>query len=162
MPIEAATDHRCRLGKLTDELASRASRGEGSLAERARAALRELLAGNEFDECCVPAYLALAPERFDVEIQVPVASAEAAKLDTRVLLWPIGAKDRDHPHRDGWAAFAVVRGDLAVSEDRAGKRLPERRATPRRPEVLRPGDGVRHHIHNRGDVVGLTIHVFGS
>lgn len=47
------------------------------------------------------------------------------KLDARVVPWPIGAKDAQHPHAKGWA-------------------------------------GVRHHIHNRGDQVGLSVHVFGT
>lgn len=162
--IEIPTDHRCRLGALTDELASAAARGErgSALAERARSLLARLLSAREFDTCCVPKYLALAPREFPREVQLPVASSDHGRLDTRVLLWPIGAKDREHPHAEGWAVFASVRGRLTVSERRNGEGSPERQPSPRRPELLEPEDGVRHHVHNRGEDVGLSVHVFGT
>jgi hypothetical protein len=30
------------------------------------------------------------------------------------------------------------------------------------PEVLLPRDGVRHPVQNRGDDVGLSVHIFGN
>jgi hypothetical protein len=93
---------------------------------------------------------------------LPIASDEKAGLDTRVLLWPVSARDGEHPHADGWAAFMAARGKLAASERRGEERLPERDIPLWRPEVLLPEDGVRHHIHNRGNEVGLTIHIFGA
>jgi hypothetical protein len=163
-PIEVQTAHTCLLGSLTSELAQRALagiRGE-ALAGGACTALSHLLAGDEFNRCCLPVYLALAPVVFDREVQLPIAGAEVARLDTRVLLWPIGAKDGHHPHRDGWAAVALARGRLCVSEERDGSRLPERPLHERKAELLFPEDNVSHHIHNRGDSVGVTIHIFGE
>jgi mannose-6-phosphate isomerase-like protein (cupin superfamily) len=162
--LEIPVQHRCQLGQLTDELAEHARAGQRGerLAERARAALERLLSSGDFATCCVPAYLAVAPEVFERELQVPVASAEVAKLDSRVLLWPIGAKDAQHPHAEGWAVFAVVRGELAVHERRNDERQPERTVELCDPEVLTTGDGVTHHIHNRGDEVGLSVHIFGT
>jgi hypothetical protein len=163
-PIEIATDHRCQLGDLTDRLADAAAgglRGEG-LAARAERELTNLVAAGRFAQCCVPAYLALAPEQFEREIQLPIACAAVARLDTRVLLWPVGAKDGQHPHCDGWAAFMAVRGELVESEEREGVRQPEQRAALAAPKVLVPEDDVSHHIHNVGHEVGLTIHVFGT
>lgn len=161
-PIEITTDHRCLLGALTDELAITARSGVTgrALADRARAALSSL-DRERFCACCLPAYLALAPAEFDRELQLPIASADAARLDTRVLLWPIGAEDAQHPHRDGWAAFVVEDGVLAASDARRGVTEPERRLDLHAPEVLMPEEGVSHHIHNRGDIVGLTVHIFG-
>ena len=162
--LEISLQHRCHLGRLTDELAERARGGERGerLADRARAALERLLASGDFARCCVPAYLAVAPEVFERELQVPVASADVAKLDTRVLLWPMGAKDAQHPHSEGWAVFAAVRGELAVHERRHDERQPERAVALCDPEVLTKGDGITHHIHNRGDEVGLSVHIFGT
>jgi hypothetical protein len=163
-PLEIPTGHRCKLGELTDELARHAVDGETGdrLAARARESLKRLLHSVEFERCCVPTYLALAPVEFERELQLPIASNDAGSLDTRVLLWPVGAKDRDHPHRDGWAVFGVVRGRLMVSEELDGERQPARAPDRSVPEVLLPRDGVRHHIHNRGDDVGLSVHIFGS
>jgi mannose-6-phosphate isomerase-like protein (cupin superfamily) len=162
--IEVPVRHRCHLGELTDALAQHARRGEHGdrLAERARSALERLLASDDFATCCVPAYVAVAPKVFERELQVPVASADEAGLDARVLLWPVGAKDGQHPHADGWAVFAVARGTLAVHERRGGERQPEREVVVGEPEVLTPRDGVTHHIHNRGDEVALSVHVFGN
>jgi hypothetical protein len=162
-PLEIRTEHRCHLGRLTDDLATFAGRGERGeeLAGRARVALGRLLASGEFERCCLPVYLAAAPERFDRELQVPVASSPVARLDTRVLLWPVGAEDKEHPHADGWTVFAAVRGDLTVSEQRDGERRPERAPRAGVPEVLSPEEGVTHHVHNRGSAVGLSVHVFG-
>lgn len=162
-PIEVETDHFCLLASLTRELAEYAALGDRgeALARRAIVGLRELLDSGAFDACCLPAYLALAPKRFDREIQIPIACADAADLDTRVLLWPVGAEDGHHPHCDGWAAFVVAAGHLAVDEVREGKRLPERKLDLRAPEVIQPEEDVSHHVHNRGDTVGLTIHIFG-
>jgi hypothetical protein len=108
-PLEIPVRHRCHLGALVDQLAERAGAGAcgDELAAQARAGLVELLASEGFTGCCVPKYLAVAPKVFERELQIPVASADPAKLDARVLLWPIRAKDAQHPHADGWAVFAA-------------------------------------------------------
>jgi len=163
-PLEIPVRHRCHLGALVDQLAKRARAGERAdeLAERDRIGLVDLLSSEDFTGCCVPNYLAAAPRVFERELQIPVASAETAKLDARVLLWPIGAKDAQHPHAEGWAVFAAVRGALAVHERENGERRPERVVALRRPEVLTPRDGITHHLHNRGDEVALSVHIFGT
>ena len=162
--LEIPVRHRCLLGALVDELAEEARqglRGE-QLAERARAGLAKLLASQDFSACCVPKYLAVAPKVFERELQVPVASAKQAKLDARVLLWPVGAKDAQHPHAEGWAVFAAVRGKLAVHERHNGERQPQRMIALSDPEVVTWRDGITHHLHNRGDEVALSVHVFGT
>jgi mannose-6-phosphate isomerase-like protein (cupin superfamily) len=163
-PIELPVAHRCYLGELTDELAQQARRGlrGDRLAENARSALERLVASDDFAACCVPAYVAAAPESFGRELQVPIASADAAGLDARVLLWPVGAKDGQHPHADGWAVFVVARGSLAVHERRGGEGLVEREVAVGEAEVLTPRDGVTHHLHNRGSEVAVSVHVFGK
>ena len=86
--LEIPVQHRCHLGRLTDELAERAREGErgARLAERARAALDQLLASGDFATCCVPAYLAVAPAVFERELQVAVASAGGEARHARVAL----------------------------------------------------------------------------
>jgi hypothetical protein len=162
-PIEVRTDHRCFLGGLTDRLAEAAREGKrgDELADVAVRFLAELDA-EEFAGCCGSAYLALAPEVFEREVQLPIASADIANIDTRVLLWPVGASDRQHPHGDGWAAVMAMQGRLAATETRDGSWQPERLIELHAPELIVPEDGVSHHIHNRGSDVGLTIHVFGK
>jgi hypothetical protein len=162
-PLEIPVGHRCHLGSLVEELAEHAQRGERGerLAELARGRLGELLASGKFDTCCAPEYLAVAPAVFEREVQVPVASDKAARLDARVLLWPVGAKDAQHPHADGWAVFAAVRGKLAAHEVQHGERQAEHAVPLCEPEVVIPSDGVTHHLHNRGDDVALSVHVFG-
>ena len=163
-PLEIQTAHECHLGALRDELADLAregSRGE-SLATAAASRLGRLIGSDEFRTCCVPIYLALAPKRFASDIQIAVARADEARLDVRVLLWPIGSKDRPHPHVAGWAVFAPVVGRLATTEVRDGRREPERVLEPGAVEVLLPAEGVVHHVHNRGDDVGLSVHIFGT
>jgi hypothetical protein len=160
--IELETDHRCLLAELTDRLATLAARHRGaSLANHAASELDAVLVKGRFETCCLPRYLALAPKSFERELQVPVASADVAELDTRVLLWPVGARDLDHPHVEGWTVFAAVRGDLVLSEVREGERRPERRAALRRSEVLMPEEDVVHHVRNRGHEIGVSVHVFG-
>lgn len=163
-PIEIPVRHRCRLGDLVDALAEHARRGESGeqLAERARDRLTELLASREFDTCCVPEYLSVAPTVFERELQVPVASADPARLDARVLLWPMGAKDAQHPHAEGWAVFAAVRGKLAVHERHNGERQAEREIRLREPEILIASDGITHHLHNRGEEIAVSVHLFGT
>jgi hypothetical protein len=160
-PIELRTDHRCVLGEVTDRLAQSARAGKRGDALAADA--REALAGldRRFAECCEPVYLALAPEQFDREVQLPIACADDARLDTRVLLWPVSAQDGQHPHCEGWAAFMPTRGALTVAEEREHTLLPERALSPGSPEIIYSAQDVSHHIHNRGGEVGLTIHVFG-
>jgi hypothetical protein len=162
--LEIPVRHRHHLGALVDELAEHARRGVRGerLAEQACAAVAQLLSMEDFEKCCVPAYLALAPLSFDRELQIPVASAKAANLDARVLLWPIGAKDAQHPHADGWAVSAAVRGRLAVHERHNGTPQPERAVPLCDPEMLTAIDGITHHLHNRGDEVALSVHVFGT
>jgi hypothetical protein len=162
--LEFPTDHRCLLGELTDRLAEHASRGVRGedLASHARQLLTQLLGDGRFHACCAPLYMALAPETFEREIQLPIASAVPARLDTRVLLWPVGAKDGQHPHCDGWAVFAAVQGELVESEERDGQRQPAKAVALCEPALLMPEDSVSHHIHNVGHAVGLTIHVFGT
>jgi hypothetical protein len=58
--------------------------------------------------------------------------------------------------------FAAVSGELAVHERRNGERQPERAVALREPEVLMKDDGVSHHVHNRGDEIGLSVHIFGT
>ena len=163
-PLEIPVRHRCHLGALVDELAEHARRGERGerLAVRARDGLAKLLSAEDFGTCCVPEYLAVAPRVLERELQVPVASADAASLDARVLLWPVGAKDAQHPHSDGWAVFTVVRGRLAVHERHNGEPQPERVVPLCEPEMLTAIDGITHHLHNRGDEVALSVHVFGT
>jgi len=156
--MEIQVDHRCALESVTERIARVTN--AGGAREEARRALDELLADRDFDRCCVPHYLAPAPRARERELEIPVA--EAGRIRTRVIVWPVGAKDVRHPHTDGWAAFSVVRGDLTVTEERRGARRPERRVPTRLAQVLRPEDGVAHHMHNRGGEVGLTIHVFGQ
>lgn len=162
--LEIPVRHRCQLGELVDELAEHARQGEQGerLANRARDGLAKLLAADDFAACCVPEYLAAAPQVFERELQVPVASADPARLDARVLLWPVGAKDAQHPHAEGWAVFAAVRGRLAVHERHNGQPQPERVVPLCEPEMLTAVDGITHHLHNRGDEVALSVHVFGT
>jgi hypothetical protein len=56
----------------------------------------------------------------------------------------------------------AVQGDLVESEESDGVRQPERRAALAAPKVLVPEDDASHHIHNVGEKIGLTIHVFGT
>ena len=79
-----------------------------------------------------------------------------------MLLWPVGAKDAQHSHSDGWAVFAAVCGTLAVHERHNGERQPERVVALDQPEVVTAVDGITHHLHNRGDEVALSVHVFGT
>jgi hypothetical protein len=162
-PIELATDHACLLGSITAELARVAAAGVrgDALAERALQSL-SALDRRHFEACCAPAYLALAPQRFDQELQVPIASSDEAQLDTRVLLWPATAKDGQHPHRDGWAIVMPVRGELAEFQRKHGEPQPERRPTLWQPALIMPEDGISHHMRNAGREVGLSVHVFGT
>ena len=156
-PIEATTDHRCALGELTQQLAaSRASDRAGATAE----ALRGLLVAGRFESCCVPRYLALAPEQAEREVQVPIAVVR--DIETRVLLWPVGSRDFTHPHTDGWTVFVPVRGELTEisasdGEDASVAALPDRK-----PQILRAEDRVRHRVQNRADGVAMSVHVSGK
>jgi len=160
-PVEVPTDHRCMLADLTARLAAAATADRTPLAEVARDALQQF-DHDAFAACCMPVYLALAPKTFEQEIQIPVASAEAAALDTRVLLWPVTARDGHHPHTGGWAAVMVERGSLSETETRPGVAPVERTLQLHKPDLIYPEEGVSHHIHNRGEEVGLSIHVFGK
>lgn len=95
-PVEVHTDHRCVLAILARRLSE--SR-DGDRAALAADAVDVLLRTARSDRCCVPRYLALAPERASSEVQIP-----------------IGARDSAHSHDEGWAVFAPVVGSLeAVS-----------------------------------------------
>ena len=99
--MEIQVDHRCALESVTERIARVTN--AGGAREEARRALDELLADRDFDRCCVPHYLAPAPRAGERELEIPVA--EAGRIRTRVIVWPVGAKDVRHPHTDGWAAF---------------------------------------------------------
>lgn len=155
-PIEVATDHPCLLGILTRRLAA-APPGDGAVL--AAAALAELLREGAFDRCCLPRYVALAPERGARERQIPIASCGG--IETRVLVWPAGSGDGAHPHTTGWTVFAPVAGQLvALDRTPADGRIagPLRARTP---TVLRPEDRVSHRLRNLEDQVAVTIHISG-
>jgi hypothetical protein len=161
-PLELLVEHDCLLRGMTDRLAALAA--DGMRGERLAAhAVDELsdLDWDLFDRCCAPSYLTHAPARFEREIQLPVASAESGSIDTRVLLWPIGACDAQHPHDVGWAAFAVSRGTLSLCEERDGHQLPGRLLLRGVPELIQPAEALSHQVHNHGKLVGLTVHLFG-
>jgi len=156
-PVEAATDHRCALGELTTSV-SRSDAGDRAAA--AAEALRSLLGTGRFESCCVPVYLALAPEAAEREVQVPIASER--DVETRVLVWPVSSRDFTHPHTDGWTVFVPVVGELTeiASEDGGDPSLAVLPA--RRPQILRPEDRVRHRVQNRAKTVALSVHVSGK
>ena len=154
-PIEVSTDHQCLLGLLTRRLASARAEDTATLAA---AALDALLRDGAFDRCCVPRYLALAPERAEREIQIPIA--ERGGIETRVLVWPVGAADGAHPHSRGWTVFVPVTGQL-IAFDKDGDGTAAGPLRPRTPAVLRPEDGLRHRLRNREQRPALTIHVSG-
>jgi hypothetical protein len=43
-----------------------------------------------------------------------------------------------------------------------GEPQPERAVPLCDPEMLTVIDGITHHLHNRGDEVALSVHVFGT
>lgn len=155
-PIEALTDHRCVLGLLTRQLASADGTDRAALAADA---LARLLECGRFDACCLPRYLELAPEHFAREIQIPIAIE--GDVETRVLVWPIGARDGKHPHTDGWTVFVPVSGAL-VTLVQTGDEESVADLVPRVPVVLRPEEHVRHLVRNIGDGPALSVHVSGS
>lgn len=156
-PIEIATDHRCVVAILARRLAEVR---DGDRAALAADAVDALLRAGHFDRCCVPRYLALAPERAPTEIQIPIQTA--GDIATRVIVWPIGARDSAHAHSDGWTVLAAVRGELeaVVRSDGAPDRVT--RMAARQPRILRPEANVHHGLRNAGSEVGLSLHVFGK
>ena len=157
-PIEVSTDHTCVLAVLTRRLAQS---GDTDRASLAAAAVRAMLrADTTFDRCCLPHYIALAPERGGREIQIPI-SVEG-DIATRVLVWSIGSKDGMHPHVDGWTVFVPVTGQLVSVEQPAGEPLVVGTLDLREPQILRPEDAVKHRLRNQADEVAVTIHVSGS
>src|ERR1700704_755283 len=114
-PIEVRTDHTCVLAMLTRQLASSADADMPSLAA---AAVDAMLRDGGFDRCCLPRYVALAPQRGGREVQIPIATER--DIATRVLVWPIGSKDGMHPHTTGWTVFVPVTGDLVSVEQASG------------------------------------------
>ena len=155
--VEAHTDHRCVLGLLTHRLAEASDDDRSELAARA---LERMLDGGQFDDCCVPAYLALAPRENAREVQIPIA--REGDIETRVIVWPVGARDFDHPHTNGWTTFVPVRGTLATVAKAAGEPRTASELAVRQPVVLRPEDGVRHLVRNIGPEPGLSVHISGS
>ena len=156
-PIEAQTDHRCILGALTHRLAD-ADRA-GDRAGLAARDLAEMLAAGEFDRCCLPRYLALAPGRHAREVQIPIAREN--DIETRVIVWPVGSRDFEHPHDDGWTVFVPARGALATVEKADGEPRMASRLPPREPVILRPEEPIRHLVRNAGEEPALSIHVSG-
>ena len=156
-PIEVATDHPCILAVLTRSLS--ASR-HGDVATLAAQALEAMLRDERFDGCCAPRYFALAPEKSEREIQIPIATH--GDIATRVLVWPVGSRDMPHPHSDGWTVFIPVGGEL-TSVSRSGD-APVVVATlePRRSQVLRPEAGVVHRVRNQAGVPAMSIHISGT
>jgi hypothetical protein len=149
------TDHRCALGELTVKIA----RAVGDGASATAGALTDMLVEGRFESCCVPRYLALAPEYAEREVQVPIA--KVGTVETRVIVWPVGSRDFTHPHSKGWTVFVPVLGELTEIASSDGEAASAIVLPPRRPQVLRPEDGVRHRVQNRSDAVALSIHVSG-
>jgi len=154
-PIEVSTDHPCLLGLLTRRLATARAEDTATLAA---AALDALLRDAAFDRCCLPRYLALAPARAAREIQIPIA--QRGGIETRVLVWPVGAADGQHPHASGWTVFVPVAGQL-IAVDETGDGTTAGPLRPRTPAVLRPEHGLRHRLRNREPRPAVTIHVSG-
>ena len=156
-PIEVSTDHTCLLAMLTRRLARS---GDADRATSAAAAVWGMLRAQSFDRCCLPHYLALAPERGGREIQIPIATA--GDITTRVLVWPIGSKDGMHPHVDGWTVFVPVTGQLVSVAQPAGEPLSVGALGLRVPQILRPEDAVKHRLRNEAEEVAVTIHLSGT
>jgi hypothetical protein len=153
-PIEVATDHRCMLADLTAQVAR-----EGTGPSRVAGALRSMLERGDFQRCCLPHYIDVAPDRFARELQIPIA--RRGELETRVLVWPAGAGDATHPHVDGWTVFIPVTGELAQVAERPGESPELDRLATGRPLTLRPEERVRHRLRNVGAGPAVTIHVSG-
>ena len=156
-PIEVSTDHTCVLAVLTRRLAASDDADKPALAA---AAIDAILRDGSFDRCCLPHYIALAPERGGREIQIPIAVE--GDIETRVLVWPIGSKDGMHPHIDGWTVFVPVTGQLVSVEQPAGEAVTAGPLELRRPQVLRPEERIRHRLRNQADDVAVTIHLSGA
>ncbi|HEU5287673.1 MAG TPA: hypothetical protein VFV20_04665 [Candidatus Limnocylindria bacterium] len=151
----ARTDHRCVIGMLVHRVAAATDPDRPSLVADA---LDRMLRSGHFEGCCVPRYLALAPERAPREVQIPID--KSGDVAARVIVWPIGSRDTDHPHTDGWTVFVPVRGELATIERTDdGSRVAA--LAPRQPIVLRPEEGIRHLVRNAGSSPALSIHVSG-
>jgi hypothetical protein len=152
----AHTDHRCVIGMLVQRIATAKDTDRPSLVADA---LDRMLRSGQFDGCCVPRYLALAPAHAPREVQIPIE--EADDVAARVIVWPVGARDVDHPHTEGWTVFVPVRGELATVERSDGDGLRVAALQPRQPVVLRPEDGIRHVVRNAGPAPALSVHVSG-
>lgn len=155
-PIEVSTDHPCVLGIMTRQLARAESREAATLAGDA---LEALLRAGTFDRCCLPRYLALAPERSEREVQIPIATY--GDIETRVLVWPAGAADSTHPHASGWTTFIPVTGQLVATDEAPGDGRVPGPLRPRKAVVLRPEDRLRHRVRNAEAAVAVSIHVSG-
>lgn len=152
----AHTDHRCVIGVLVRRVATATDADRPSLVADA---LDRILRSGRFDGCCVPRYLALAPERAPREVQIPID--EVGDVAARVIVWPVGARDADHPHTDGWTVFVPVRGELATVERADGTGARVAALPSRQPVVLRPEERVRHLVRNAGSSPALSVHVSG-
>ena len=119
----------------------------------------DVLVEGRFESCCVPRYLALAPEHADREVQIPIA--KVGTVETRVIVWPVGSRDFTHPHTNGWTVFVPVLGELTEITSSDGEAATAMTLPPKRPQVLRPEDRVRHRVQNRSDAVALSVHVSG-
>ena len=129
-------------------------------ATAAAGALADVLVEGRFESCCVPRYLALAPEHADREVQIPIA--KVGTVETRVIVWPVGSRDFTHPHSKGWTVFVPVLGELTEIASTDGESAAAMALPPRQPQVLRPEDGVQHRVQNRSDAVALSVHVSGK
>ena len=156
-PVEVRTDHLCILAILARRLADN---DDGDRAALAADAVAALLHAGHFDRCCVPRYLALAPDHGREEVQIPIATA--GDIATRVIVWPVGSRDSAHAHHDGWTVFAPVRGALVSVANGSDGAPQATRLEPRRPRILRPENEVHHGLRNGGADVGLSVHVFGD
>jgi len=145
------------LGSLTERLAAAREDDPAALASYA---VERLLRGGTFDRCCAPRYLALAPERAAREVQIPVVAQ--GPIRTRVLVWPVGARDGTHPHAGGWTVFVAVFGELVTVEQIEGGPPSIGPLPPRKPVVLREEDHVRHRVRNSGHIPALSIHISGA
>lgn len=155
-PIEVSTDHQCVLGLLTRRLGDAESRDAATLAGDA---LEALLRAGTFDLCCLPRYLALAPTRAEREVQLPIATY--GDVETRVLVWPEGSGDREHPHASGWTTFILVTGQLVAVDAAPGDGTIAGPLRPRTAVVLQPQDRLRHRLRNAESDVAVSIHISG-
>ncbi|HEY8785204.1 MAG TPA: hypothetical protein VIN63_01870 [Candidatus Limnocylindria bacterium] len=61
-----------------------------------------------------------------------------------------------------WARSSTSSPSMRGAELDNGEPQPERAVPLCDPEMLTVIDGITHHLHNRGDEVALSVHVFGT